>query len=79
MSQGKTRKSGISNVSRLKIGGGLYKNRILKSPDVYLRPMMGKVKGAVFSTLRSFSLFAPSSAPVKWLDVFSGSGSVGEY
>lgn len=77
MEQGKERKGGISNVSRLKILGGTHKNRILKSPDVYLRPMMGKVKEALFSTLRSFGLYAPSSPSVKWLDVFCGSGSVG--
>ncbi|GMH60211.1 hypothetical protein TL16_g02999 [Triparma laevis f. inornata] len=53
----------------------LHKNRLLKSPDVYLRPMMGKVKEALFSTLCSFGLYAPTLPPTKWLDVFCGSGS----
>ncbi|GMI08166.1 hypothetical protein TrVE_jg12491 [Triparma verrucosa] len=38
---------------------------------------MGKVKEALFSTLRSFGLYEPGSKSVKWLDVFCGSGSVG--
>ena len=57
MSQGKERAAGISNISRLRVLGGSFKGRVVKSPDVYLRPMMGKVKEAVFSTVRSFGLF----------------------
>lgn len=52
MNQGKAREAGISNVSKLKVLGGSFKGRVVKSPDVYLRPMMGKVKEAVFSTVR---------------------------
>jgi len=77
MEQGKQREAGINNVSRLRIQGGLYKNRQVMSPDVYLRPMMGKVKSAVFSTLRSFGLYSAEYGPVRYLDVFAGSGGVG--
>lgn len=44
--------------------------------DVYLRPMMGKVREAVFSTLESIGLYN-SETITRHLDVFSGSGSVG--
>lgn len=46
----------------------------MDSPSVYLRPMMGKVREAVYSTLTSFGLY---DYPVRQLDLFSGSGSVG--
>jgi len=77
MSQGKAREQGIQNVSRLKVIGGTHKGRIVSSPDVYLRPMMGKVKEALFSTLRSFGMYEEQFGPVKHVDVFAGSGSVG--
>ncbi|KAI2496036.1 hypothetical protein MHU86_18457 [Fragilaria crotonensis] len=54
--QGKARDAGLNNPSLLKILGGSAKGRRLDSPEVYLRPMMGKVKEAVFSTFFSGSL-----------------------
>ena len=48
----------------------------MDSPDVYLRPMMGKVREAVFSTFFSFGLYDEDISTTH-LDIFSGSGSVG--
>ena len=42
--QGKARDEGLNNPSMLKILAGSAKGRRLDSPQVYLRPMMGKVK-----------------------------------
>lgn len=72
--QGKAREAGLNNPSNLKIFGGTARGRRLDSPSVYLRPMMGKVREAVYSTLISFGLY---DYPVRHLDCFSGSGSVG--
>lgn len=65
----------------------MARGRKLLSPPVYLRPMMGKVKEAVYSTLTSFGLYDATSfqtgnhrhmgQPVRHLDIFAGSGSVG--
>lgn len=77
MAQGESRAPDLQNVSKLRVLSGAARGRLLLSPAVYLRPMMGKVKAAVFSTLRSFGLYTPGFGPVKYLDVFSGSGSVG--
>lgn len=74
--QGKARAAGINNPSNLKILGGTARGRRLNSPDVYLRPMMGKVREAVYSTFTSFGLYGGSVA-TRHLDIFSGSGSVG--
>jgi len=72
--QGKAREAGLNNPSNLKILGGTARGRRLDSPSVYLRPMMGKVREAVYSTFISFGLY---DYPVRHLDLFSGSGSVG--
>ena len=72
--QGKAREAGLNNPSNLKIFGGTARGRRLDSPSVYLRPMMGKVREAVYSTLISFGIY---DYPVRHLDCFSGSGSVG--
>ena len=72
--QGKAREAGLNNPSMLKIFGGSARGRRLDSPSVYLRPMMGKVREAVYSTLISFGLYDYS---VRHLDLFAGSGSVG--
>lgn len=69
-----------NNPSNLRILGGSHRGRKLESPDVYLRPMMGKVKEAVFSTFATFGLFDDVGGVVcktRHLDIFSGSGSVG--
>eukprot|EP00520_Triparma_pacifica_P019094 CAMPEP_0118655204 /NCGR_PEP_ID=MMETSP0785-20121206/12798_1 /TAXON_ID=91992 /ORGANISM="Bolidomonas pacifica, Strain CCMP 1866" /LENGTH=316 /DNA_ID=CAMNT_0006547915 /DNA_START=71 /DNA_END=1017 /DNA_ORIENTATION=- len=75
MAQGSSRSAGISNVSRLKILSGLHLHRPITSPNVYLRPMMGKVKEALFSQLQSIGIY--DSGPMKHLDLFAGSGNVG--
>jgi len=73
--QGKARQEGMNNPSNLKILGGSARGRKLDSPNVYLRPMMGKVREAVYSTLTSFGLY--DYATTQHLDIFAGSGSVG--
>lgn len=75
MNQGSAREKEIVNPNRLKILGGVAKGKKIDSPDVYLRPMMGKVKEALYSTLNHIGLFDTNTTRV--LDTFSGSGSVG--
>jgi 16S rRNA (guanine966-N2)-methyltransferase len=76
--QGKARQEGINNPSNLKILGGKARGKRLSSPDVFLRPMMGKVREAVYSTITSFGLYDPSNCDnTHHLDIFAGSGSVG--
>lgn len=82
--QGKRREMNLNNPSNLKILGGFLKGRKLQSPqEVYLRPMMGKVREAVYSTFTSFGLYQTTSTDSKTapntrhLDIFAGSGSVG--
>jgi len=58
---------------QLRITGGTAKGRKLTSPDVYMRPMMGKVREAVFSMLYQFEALESGMA----IDIFCGSGSVG--
>lgn len=62
--------------SRLRIIGGSARGKKLDSPPVHLRPMMSKVREALFSTLFSFDLFAGNKPP-RVLDLFCGAGSVG--
>jgi 16S rRNA (guanine966-N2)-methyltransferase len=73
--QGKAREAGFNNPSMLKIAGGSAKGRRLDSPTVFLRPMMGKVREAVYSTFTAFGLY--DSESTRHLDIFAGSGSVG--
>jgi len=57
---------------------GTARGRRLDSPNVFLRPMMGKVREAVYSTFTSFGLYNSGGASnTRHLDIFSGSGSVG--
>jgi len=69
--------SSLNNPSMLKVMGGMCRGRRLDSPQVYLRPMMGKVKEAVFSTFTAFGLYDNNSNTCRHLDIFAGSGSVG--
>lgn len=73
--QGKPRVREIANPNKLRIIAGSARGKKIDSPDVYLRPMMAKVREAVFSTLTHLGLFDENSARV--LDMFAGSGSVG--
>lgn len=74
-SQGQERVRELINPNKLRIIGGTAKGKKIDSPDVYLRPMMAKVREALFSTLSFQGLFTSNTTNV--LDVFSGSGSVG--
>ncbi|RYG67758.1 hypothetical protein EON64_06760 [archaeon] len=64
-----------SSPNNLRIMGGVVKGRAIASPAVYLRPMMAKVREALFSSLTSLGSFDSHAARV--LDIFSGAGSVG--
>eukprot|EP01038_Epipyxis_sp_PR26KG_P006232 gene6232-8587_t len=75
LNQGVKRVEEIINPNRLRIIGGVAKGKKINSPDVYLRPMMAKVREAIFSTLDHIGLFNTNTSRV--LDMFSGSGSVG--
>jgi 16S rRNA (guanine(966)-N(2))-methyltransferase RsmD len=66
-----------SNASNLRVLVGAFKGKRLLSPDVYLRPMMGKVRAALFNSLGSMGMYKESFGTVSWLDIFAGSGSVG--
>eukprot|EP00922_Rhytidocystis_sp_ex-Travisia-forbesii_P059405 GHVS01088095.1.p1 GENE.GHVS01088095.1~~GHVS01088095.1.p1 ORF type:complete len:366 (-),score=48.14 GHVS01088095.1:564-1661(-) len=59
----------------LSIGAGKRKGKKLRSPGVYLRPMMAKVKSSVFAMLSRFGMF-DAGANIRVLDLYSGSGSV---
>lgn len=58
----------------VRITSGSARGRKLMSPSVYLRPMMGKVREAVFSMLIQFDAVRPDGSA---LDLFAGLGSVG--
>lgn len=62
--------------TKLKVIAGTARGRKLESPETALRPMMGKVREALFSTLTSLGVFrAPRR--VRHMDGFCGSGAVG--
>lgn len=73
--QGVKRKQDLINPNRLKITGGVARGMKIDSPDVYLRPMMSKVRQAFFCTLQHLGVFKNPNLRV--LDLYSGSGSVG--
>lgn len=58
----------------LRVAAGSARGRKLASPQVHLRPMMGKVREAVFSMLYMMDALPEEGAV---LDLFAGSGSVG--
>lgn len=62
------------NPPGLRVTSGTARGRRIKSPDVYLRPMMGKVREALFSMLDMFEVLRSDGST---LDLFAGSGSVG--
>ncbi|CEM03521.1 unnamed protein product [Vitrella brassicaformis CCMP3155] len=68
--------AGTNNPSMLRVGGGVMKGRKLTSPPVYLRPMMAKVREAVFNMLTQFGVF-DQEEPITFLDLYSGTGAVG--
>lgn len=58
----------------LRVAAGSARGRKLASPTVHLRPMMSKVREAVFSMLYMMDALHPDGTA---LDLFCGSGSVG--
>lgn len=75
LNQGKARVQELQNPNRLRIIAGTAKGKKLSSPEVYLRPMMAKVREALFNTLGYLGIFDSNTTAV--LDIFAGSGSVG--
>ena len=69
-------KGEVGSPTRLRVIAGSARGRKLDSPETLLRPMMGKVREALFSTLVSLGVFA-APRRVRALDTFCGSGSVG--
>lgn len=77
--QGQVRVQGSQNAVRrpppgTRVTSGTARGRKLRSPNVYLRPMMGKVREALFSMLVMMDAIRPEGSI---LDLFAGSGSVG--
>ena len=70
--QGKA--SQVRELQRLYITGGTARGRRIVTPDVYLRPMMSRVREALFSLLYMTGVLRPSASH---LDLFSGAGTVG--
>lgn len=62
------------NPPGIRVSAGSVRGRVLKTPNVYLRPMMGKVREALFSMLRVFGALNNQGSV---LDLYCGSGSVG--
>lgn len=82
VSRGRVRAQGQAYRSReyaapppgLRVASGLARGRKLASPQVHLRPMMSKVREALFSMLYMMDA-TPEDGTA--LDLFAGSGSVG--
>lgn len=78
LEQGKERVVELINPNKLRIVGGVAKGKKINSPEVYLRPMMSKVREALFSTLEFMEVFTTiGNNATRVLDTFCGSGSVG--
>lgn len=61
----------------LRVMAGRCAGKKLTSPaDAKVRPMMEVVRGAVFNILMSLDSWNPSSPSGRWLDLYSGTGSV---
>jgi len=71
-SQGKSEQ--VRELQRLYITGGAYRGRKIMTPDIFLRPMMSRVREALFSMLVPTGVVRDSAAT---LDLFSGAGTVG--
>ena len=70
--QGKA--SQVRSLQRLAITGGTAKGRRIVTPEVYLRPMMSRVREALFSILYPTNVLRASASH---LDLFAGAGTVG--
>jgi 16S rRNA (guanine966-N2)-methyltransferase len=70
--QGKSEQ--VRELQRLYVTGGSARGRKITTPSVYMRPMMARVREAVFSMLYPTGVLRASA---HHLDLFSGSGVVG--
>eukprot|EP00871_Galdieria_phlegrea_P002823 jgi/Galph1/3541/GphlegSOOS_G2224.1 len=59
---------------RLYVNAGSVRGRRLVNPPVYIRPMMSKVRSALFCMLTDMKVLRPEN---RILDIFAGTGSVG--
>ncbi|PIM99788.1 16S rRNA (guanine(966)-N(2))-methyltransferase [Handroanthus impetiginosus] len=59
------------------LGGTARRKKLLSPKDMDVRPMMEVVKGAAFSILQAAGGSPQSLRPGRWLDLYSGTGSVG--
>lgn len=64
----------VRNLQKLSITGGFLRTRKLITPDVYMRPMMSRVREALFSLLYPAGILADHA---QVLDLFAGSGVIG--
>ena len=64
----------LRELQRLTITGGTARGRRLITPGVYMRPMMSRVREALFSMLYPAGVLRDSA---RHLDLFAGSGVVG--
>ncbi|KAG6396006.1 hypothetical protein SASPL_142140 [Salvia splendens] len=59
------------------LGGTARRKKLLSPKSMDVRPMMEVVKGAAFSILQAAGGSPQSLRPGRWLDLYSGTGSVG--
>ncbi|AES74644.1 putative 16S rRNA (guanine(966)-N(2))-methyltransferase [Medicago truncatula] len=59
------------------IGGTARRTKLLSPKSMDVRPMMEVVKGAAFDILQAAGGSPASLRPGRWLDLYSGTGSVG--
>ncbi|KAL3833194.1 hypothetical protein ACJIZ3_007930 [Penstemon smallii] len=59
------------------LGGTARRKKLLSPKSMDVRPMMEVVKGAAFSILQAAGGCTQSLRPGRWLDLYSGTGSVG--
>ncbi|OEL22062.1 hypothetical protein BAE44_0016920 [Dichanthelium oligosanthes] len=59
------------------LGGKVRRRKLLSPKDRNVRPMMEVVRGAAFDIVQSAGGSPASLRPGRWLDLYSGTGSVG--
>ncbi|GFP79293.1 putative rRNA methyltransferase ylbh [Phtheirospermum japonicum] len=59
------------------LGGSARRKKLLSPKGMDVRPMMEVVKGAAFAILQAAGGSPQSLRPGRWLDLYSGTGSVG--
>ncbi|KAG0460154.1 hypothetical protein HPP92_023282 [Vanilla planifolia] len=58
-------------------GGKAHRKKLLSPKGMDVRPMMGVVRGAAFGMLQVLGGCPTCLRPGRWLDLYSGTGSVG--